>query len=67
MLKEVAELKHYTMNEAIQFDKPQQLIRGTKPAISFKHVLPAATSTELSTKHKKTNNNFLGRILKNKL
>lgn len=29
---------------------------GTKPAISFNNMLPAAASTELSTKHKKNKN-----------
>jgi hypothetical protein len=38
------------MNEGQMFDYPQQLIRGTKPAISFKHLLAAAASTALATK-----------------
>jgi hypothetical protein len=53
MLKEVAVLKHKTMNEAIQFDNRKMFERSGEPAISFKHLLAAAASTGVQSKHKK--------------
>ncbi len=47
MLKEVAVLKHKTMNEAIQFDNRKMFERSGEPAISFKHLLDAAASVKL--------------------
>jgi hypothetical protein len=42
-LKEVADLNHNTMNEAIQFDNLHSLNEATEPAISFKPMLPAGS------------------------
>jgi hypothetical protein len=58
MLKEVAELKHKTMNEAIQFDNRKMFERSGEPAISFKHLLSAAASTNFNRSTKKINNKF---------
>lgn len=52
-IKEVAEIKHKTMLEVILFNKPQMIIRGTKPAISFNRLLCTVASTTLNTKDKK--------------